>query len=106
VWEFARARADESGIVYCQARKTAESLALALRDEGLSAVAYHAGLEPSERARNQDASQNPKKKRNKFLKKKHVLFSFHFISLLILSVTWILLLPATTSVGHSQSVTL
>ena len=55
VWEFARARADESGIVYCQARKTAESLALALRDEGLSAVAYHAGLEPSERARNQDA---------------------------------------------------
>jgi len=55
VWEFARARADESGIIYCQARKTTEALAAALREEGLSAVAYHAGLEQEERARNQDA---------------------------------------------------
>jgi ATP-dependent DNA helicase RecQ len=55
VWEFIRARGEDSGIVYCQARKTTEAMAAALREEGLSAVAYHAGLEPEERARHQDA---------------------------------------------------
>jgi ATP-dependent DNA helicase RecQ len=55
VAEFATARREESGIVYCQARKTTESMAAALRAHGLPAVAYHAGMEPAERAANQDA---------------------------------------------------
>jgi ATP-dependent DNA helicase RecQ len=55
VWEFAQARAGEAGIVYCQSRRGAESMAAALRAEGLAAVAYHAGLEPAERSRHQEA---------------------------------------------------
>ncbi len=55
VCNFANARPDESGIVYCQSRKTTEALAATLRNQGFSAVAYHAGLDPAERAQNQDA---------------------------------------------------
>lgn len=55
VWEFAHARSGEAGIVYCQSRRSTEALAAALREEGLPAVAYHAGLEPEERSRNQEA---------------------------------------------------
>ncbi len=55
VWEFASARPEDSGIVYCQARKTTESMAATLKAEGLPALAYHAGLEPAQRAKNQDA---------------------------------------------------
>lgn len=55
VVEFIRSRGEESGIVYCQSRKRAEELAAGLREAGVSAVAYHAGLDPGERARNQDA---------------------------------------------------
>ena len=55
VWEFAAARPQDSGIVYCQSRKSTEALAAALRAEGISALAYHAGLDPSERSNNQDA---------------------------------------------------
>jgi ATP-dependent DNA helicase RecQ len=55
VRDFIRARPEESGIVYCQARKTTESMALALAGAGIPAVAYHAGLPPEERARHQDA---------------------------------------------------
>ncbi len=55
VCNFATARPDDSGIVYCQSRKSTEALAAVLRAQGFSAVAYHAGLEPAERARNQDA---------------------------------------------------
>ena len=55
VWEFASERPQDSGIIYCQARKTTEALAAALRAEGLPAVAYHAGLDPAQRAQNQDA---------------------------------------------------
>jgi ATP-dependent DNA helicase RecQ len=54
VWEFASARPEESGIIYCQSRKTAESMAELLIDAGLPAIAYHAGLEPAERTRNQE----------------------------------------------------
>ncbi len=53
--EFATARADDSGIVYCLARATTETYAAALRAEGLSAVAYHAGMDAADRARNQEA---------------------------------------------------
>ena len=51
---FARARANESGIVYTQSRASAEQLATRLRAEGISALPYHAGLLPSQRSRNQE----------------------------------------------------
>jgi ATP-dependent DNA helicase RecQ len=44
----------ESGIVYCASRRKAEDIAAFLCQEGVNALHYHAGLEPSERARNQD----------------------------------------------------
>ena len=52
--EFTRARPLESGIVYCQARKTTESLAARLKDEGVQAHPYHAGLTPEERTKHQE----------------------------------------------------
>jgi ATP-dependent DNA helicase RecQ len=48
------ARAAESGIVYVQSRKSAEDLAARLSAAGISSRAYHAGLAPRERARNQE----------------------------------------------------
>jgi ATP-dependent DNA helicase RecQ len=50
-----RARRGESGIVYCTARRSAESLAEFLRSKRVRAMAYHAGLEAGERERVQDA---------------------------------------------------
>jgi len=55
VFEFIRERPAESGIVYVQSRKSAETLATALASEGVLAVAYHAGLQPEQRVANQDA---------------------------------------------------
>ena len=55
VYEFIRERPNDAGIVYVQSRKSAESIAAALCAEGISAVAYHAGLQPEERAANQEA---------------------------------------------------
>ena len=55
VWEFAAARPQDAGIVYCQSRKATEALAAALRAEGLPAVAYHAGMDATTRTQNQDA---------------------------------------------------
>ncbi len=52
--EFIRARPGESGIIYCQARKTAESLAGKLAADGVRAAAYHAGMETDERSRSQE----------------------------------------------------
>jgi len=49
------ARRGQSGIVYALSRKACESLAEHLRDSGIAAAAYHAGLEPAERTRVQDA---------------------------------------------------
>src|SRR5712691_11980283 len=42
VLEFVRARPRESGIVYCQSRKTSESLAERLTEQGVAARPYHA----------------------------------------------------------------
>ena len=53
--EFIRSRPDDSGIVYCASRKSAESLARNLREKGISARPYHAGLTNSERTKNQEA---------------------------------------------------
>ena len=52
-----RGRAGERGIVYCQSRKGVEQTAEFLNAHGVRALPYHAGLEPGERARNQEAFQ-------------------------------------------------
>ena len=52
---FLRARPNDGGIVYCASRKTADSLAAKLSTDRITAKAYHAGLESSERASNQEA---------------------------------------------------
>jgi len=44
----------DSGIVYCGSRKATEQLAAFFVSEGHDAIAYHAGLDPAVRARNQD----------------------------------------------------
>ena len=49
------ARRGQSGIVYALSRKSCEGLAEHLRDSGIAAAAYHAGLDPAERTRVQDA---------------------------------------------------
>jgi ATP-dependent DNA helicase RecQ len=43
-----------SGIIYCQARATTESIAERLRADGIPAAAYHAGLEPDDRRGRQE----------------------------------------------------
>ena len=53
--EFIRARPDDSGIVYCASRKTAESLAEKLQCDGIPAKPYHAGMESKDRTKNQEA---------------------------------------------------
>ena len=48
----------ESGIIYCMSRNTTEKLAEKLRDNGIQAKAYHAGLPPAERDSVQEAFVN------------------------------------------------
>lgn len=55
VWEYAASRPLDSGIIYCQSRKATESLASVLSKAGLPAIAYHAGMSPEERTKNQEA---------------------------------------------------
>ncbi len=52
--EFVKRREEESGIVYCATRATAERTAEALAGRGYSARPYHAGLTPAERSENQE----------------------------------------------------
>ncbi len=54
VLQWVKARHKESGIVYCQARKTAESLAEQLVEDGIRAKPYHAGLTSEERTQHQE----------------------------------------------------
>jgi ATP-dependent DNA helicase RecQ len=54
VLDFIRARPEESGILYCQSRKSAESVAERLAEDGIPAKPYHAGLTPQERSRHQE----------------------------------------------------
>ncbi|MGE5450395.1 MAG: DNA helicase RecQ [Acidobacteriota bacterium] len=44
----------DAGIVYCQSRKKVEDTAAWLEEQGISALPYHAGLDPSVRQRHQD----------------------------------------------------
>jgi ATP-dependent DNA helicase RecQ len=52
---FIRSRPNDSGIVYCASRKSTESLARNLNEDGVSAKPYHAGLTNVERTKHQDA---------------------------------------------------
>ncbi len=54
VLRFIRSRPNESGIVYCASRKTADSLATKLNGDGVKAKPYHAGLEAKERTKHQE----------------------------------------------------
>ena len=45
----------EAGIVYCTSRKEVDALSAWLKEVGVHALPYHAGLSDAERARNQDA---------------------------------------------------
>ncbi len=44
----------DSGIIYCQSRKTVESVAAGLKSEGYRALPYHAGLSSEARSENQE----------------------------------------------------
>lgn len=44
----------DAGIVYCQSRKRVEDVAQSLRDAGVQALPYHAGLDAAVRQKNQD----------------------------------------------------
>ena len=54
LFEFIRGRKNECGIVYCLSRKGAENLASKLNEDGVRAAAYHAGMEASDRSRQQE----------------------------------------------------
>jgi ATP-dependent DNA helicase RecQ len=50
-----RGHPNESGIVYCATRRSVDSLAEWLSEQGTSVLPYHAGLSDTERAHNQEA---------------------------------------------------
>lgn len=52
--DFVENKPNESGIIYCLSRKTTEELAEKLQKSGITAKAYHAGLENKLRAKTQD----------------------------------------------------
>ena len=55
ILRLVKARAGESGIVYCLSRKSVESMAEFLSGRGVKALAYHAGMDAAARDRVQDA---------------------------------------------------
>jgi ATP-dependent DNA helicase RecQ len=54
ILQFVAEHRGQSGIVYCAARRQTEDVAAFLRDEGVNALPYHAGMEAPARSRNQD----------------------------------------------------
>lgn len=57
VLAFVQAHEGDSGIIYCSSRRKVEELAATLRDAGVKALPYHAGLDKSVRDTNQDRFQ-------------------------------------------------
>jgi ATP-dependent DNA helicase RecQ len=53
--DFLDGRRGQSGIVYCASRRKTEELAALLRQSGINALPYHAGMESAARSRHQDA---------------------------------------------------
>ena len=54
VRRYAAAHEGDSGIIYCQSRKTAERLAERLTEDGIPSKPYHAGLGAQERSHHQE----------------------------------------------------
>ncbi len=52
---FIKQNPGKSGIIYCLSRKRVEELAELLRDNNISALPYHAGMDAATRSDNQDA---------------------------------------------------
>ena len=52
--KYIKTQAGKSGIIYCLSRKKVEELAEVLKVNGIRALAYHAGMDASTRARHQD----------------------------------------------------
>ena len=52
---FIRSRPNDSGIIYCASRKSTDSLARNLNEDGISAKPYHAGLTSAERTKHQES---------------------------------------------------
>ncbi len=52
--EFLHEHQNESGIIYRTTRKSVETTATFLKEQGIQALAYHAGLTPAQRKKNQE----------------------------------------------------
>src|SRR5437667_1733050 len=52
---FIESRPADSGIIYCASRKSTDSLARNLNEDGISAKPYHAGLTSAERTKHQES---------------------------------------------------
>ena len=52
--QLVKGRPGKCGIVYCATRKNVEEVCDFLRQRGVAAARYHAGLAPEERQRNQE----------------------------------------------------
>lgn len=52
--QYVKNRPNDSGIIYCQSRKSVDNLSERLREDGLRALPYHAGLETEIRNANQE----------------------------------------------------
>ena len=54
ILQYLKGHKKDSGIIYCQSRKTVESLSESLQAEGYCALPYHAGLTAEARTENQE----------------------------------------------------
>ncbi len=54
ILDFVRRRPGQAGIIYCGSRRKTETYATALASAGITAFAYHAGLDPETRSERQD----------------------------------------------------
>jgi len=54
ILDYVKNHKGQSGILYCASRRKTEEISGYLREEGVKALPYHAGMEPAARSRNQD----------------------------------------------------